>query len=164
MWETRRVFHISTGTLSVLTAPKKSEVFHCCTSMPTPLHISLSQAGCQTYSCQVLLSESSVKPFNQAVLCGLPRLDEFPLYVVLLTPSTHGLSDKLRPIVRTDLFGFATPLQQFFQFPNHPLSRQACVNSNGKCLPTEIVDDVQCTDRLSTGQSVVHEIKTPGDI
>src|SRR5690606_5009302 len=113
---------------------------------------------------QYVLSESSVKPFYQTILCRLAWLYKLPLYVVLLTPPTHGLSDKLWAVVRTDLLRFASPFQQFLQFPDYPLCGQTGIHCNGKCLPTEIVYDVQCTYRFSAGQRVVHEIKAPGDV
>src|SRR5690606_9921472 len=89
-----------------------------------------------------ILPESSVKPFDQTVLCRLARLDKLPLYTVLLTPSPHSLSNKLRTIVRTDLVWFASPLQQFLYLSDHPLCRQTGVHRNRKSLPAEIIDDV----------------------
>src|SRR5690554_3642864 len=35
---------------------------------------------------------------------------------------------------------------------------------NRKSLSAEIIDNIQCADRLPTGKRIMHEIKAPGDV
>ncbi len=95
MWETQRVFHISTGTLSVSTAQGRMGSFIIVHPCPRTCVFSYISQSVKHIAIKHILSEGSVKSFYQTILCRLARLDKLPLYVVLLTPAPNKLSNKL---------------------------------------------------------------------
>src|SRR5690606_1335734 len=113
---------------------------------------------------QYVLPESPVEPLNQAVLCGLSRLDKLPFNAIFTTPFRHRSRYELRSVVRTYLLGPAPPLDQFLQFADYTVRRKTRIHGNRQCFTVEIVDDIQRADGLATAQRIMHEIKTPCDV
>ena len=110
-----------------------------------------------------LLTEGPVEPFDVPVLVGLALLDE-QQFGPLPAPVPQRLCDELRAVVHPELLWPAPPFGQFVQFPDHPLAGQAGVDGDRQCLPVEIVDDVEGTERPALQEAVVHEVHRPGEV
>ena len=71
---------------------------------------------------QALIPQFSIETFAIAVLPGRPGLDVERLDVQLSEPIAHGLSDELRPIVRTNMLRRSMTDEQFAENMQHVLT------------------------------------------
>ncbi len=111
-----------------------------------------------------LLAIASVESFDKAVLHGLAGLDVLDFDVVCPAPQLEVGRGELRAVVDPYHVRPAPEGHQSVQFPYQPLRAYGDICHVPKCLPVEIVDDVQDPESLSVGQAVVHEVHAPDNV
>lgn len=95
-------------------------------------HPSLCDLAClpeaiERIGVQIFLPVVPVEAFHVGVLALLSFLNIHKIYVVVFASLAHRLCHELRPIVHTDLLGFATPLYELGELAYHPGASDAVV-------------------------------------
>ena len=115
----------------------------------------------EDFSVQQLISEAGIEALTVSVFPWRTRFDVCGLGTHSVDPVPDGLSNELRPVVRSDV-GWDTPKnEEICQQINHVGGTELSLHSDCQALPGMFIEDVQRPESLSLIGSTMHEVVAP---
>ena len=110
---------------------------------------------------QAFVPQFSIKAFAIAILPWRTGLDVERLHIQFAEPVTHGLSDKLWPIVRTNVLWRSVTDEELSKNVQHVLTVEFAPDMDRKTFPCVFIDNAQHAERPTVMGSVHHEVIAP---
>lgn len=115
----------------------------------------------EDFTGQKLISELRVKTLAVAILPGTARLDIERPNAQLLEPLAQGSCNKLRAIIRPDMFGWTVFNEELAQGVQHVAGVEFTFNTDGETLARELIDYAEHAEDSTIMCSVLDEVIGP---
>ncbi len=110
---------------------------------------------------QQFVPEPGIEALDVAILPGAARLDEGGLGTNSLNPGPDILSNELRSIVAADKCWRPAQDEQIRQGVDDVRRVQPALHQDCQAFPAELVEDVQCAERLAIIRAAMDEVVAP---
>ena len=110
---------------------------------------------------QTFLSNPTIERFNIRIICRFSRPTEIKSHMIEVSPPVQTPRNKLRAIIRPDMFGWTVFNEELAQGVQHVAGVEFTFNTDGETLARELIDYAEHAEDSTIMCSVLDEVIGP---